>query len=79
MTVTLHATSKIVQLVTPEAPEGVPARIWEGMTAAGIACHAYITRIAVARDLDAAEFERELLEQRAPSAAMTVIPTRLVL
>jgi hypothetical protein len=79
MTVTLHATTKIVRLVTPDAPEGVPARIWEGTTAHGIACHAYITRIAVARDLDAAEFERELLEQRAPSAAIAAIPARLVL
>ena len=80
MTVTLHATDKIVRLVTAEAPDGIPARIWEGQTASGIACHAYITRIAVDRELDTTQFERELLEQRSPSVPLAAaIPARLVL
>ena len=80
MTVTLEATTKIVRLVTLDAPEGIPARIWEGTTASGIACHAYIVRIAVDRELDTTQFERELLEQRSPSAPLAaVIPARLVL
>jgi hypothetical protein len=53
MTVTLHSTDKIVELQTPTGV--VPARLWEGETANNIACHAFITRIAVAQDLDATE------------------------
>lgn len=65
MKVTLESTNKIVELKTPTGT--VPARIWEGATEAGIACHAFVTRIAVSKDLDASEFERELQEHRPPS------------
>jgi len=75
--VTLEATSKIVRLVV-EGRE-VPARIWEGHTASGIPCHAYITRIAVGDDQDSAEFDHELLETRRPSPEIEAIPTRLIL
>jgi len=75
--VVLESTTKIVRLVV-EGRE-VPARIWEGTTSSGIPCHAYITRIAVAPDQDAAEFERELLEQRRPTAEIDAIPTRLII
>jgi hypothetical protein len=61
MKVTLENTTKIVHI------NGVPARVWEGTTDSGIACHAFITRIAVALTADAGQFTRELLEQRAPS------------
>lgn len=73
MEVQLTSTSKIVNL------NGVPARVWEGHTAKGIACHAYITRIAVADELDAAEFEKELLVQAPPSAAIAAIPLSMIL
>jgi hypothetical protein len=76
--VTLTSTSKIVELQTPAGV--VPARLWEGTTENGIKCHAFITRIAVHKDDDAAEFERELQEHRAPSVALAgVYDTRLVL
>jgi hypothetical protein len=65
LNVHLESTDKIVELKTPSGV--VPARIWEGHTEAGIACHAFITRIAVSKDLDASEFERELQEHRPPS------------
>lgn len=55
----------------------MPARIWEGTTDSGIPVHCYITRVAIARDQDASQFERELLEQR--DAAIAAIPTRLIL
>jgi hypothetical protein len=78
MTVTLHATTKIVELQTTDGR--VPARIWEGTTESGIAVHAFITRVAVDRAEDTSQFERELLEQRAPSAAISAAyPLRLVL
>jgi hypothetical protein len=75
--VTLHSTSKIVRLVVDGRE--VPARIWEGETSSGIPCHAYVTRIAVADGNDTAEFDRELLEQRRPSAEIEAIPPRLVI
>lgn len=68
MKVTLESTDKIVELQTPSGV--VPARIWEGHTESGIACHALVTRIAVSKDLDASEFERDLHEHRPPSPAV---------
>lgn len=62
MKVTLESTDKTIDLVTPSGT--VPARIWEGTTESGIACHAFITRIAVHQDLDASQFEKELQETR---------------
>jgi len=73
MKINLESTTKIVTL------NGVPARIWEGKTESGIPVHAYVTRIAVARDQDCSEFERELQEHRAPSVDVAAIPLRLLL
>lgn len=79
MRVTLENTDKIVDLVLADGTS-VPARIWEGVTANGIKCHAYITRIAVHDHDDAAEFERDLREQRKPSIELNrAIPTRLII
>jgi len=77
MKVMLESTDKVVSLVVDGVD--VPARLWEGHTESGIACHAFITRIAVHKDLDASQFERELQEQRAPSVALQIIPLRLIL
>jgi hypothetical protein len=77
MKVTLESTDKIVTLVI--GGQEVPARIWEGFTAHGIACHAFITRIAVRDTENAAEFERDLQEQRKPSADVAAIPLRMIL
>jgi len=79
MTVTLHSTDKIVTLVT--AGGEVDARIWEGHTEHGIACHAFVTRIAVHKDLDASAFEKELRAMHAPvsPALQGVYPARLVI
>ena len=77
MQVQLESTTKIVNLVVDGV--SVPARIWEGVTATGIPCHAYITRIAVAYDKDASEFARELQEQRKPTPAVAAIPLSLIL
>jgi hypothetical protein len=73
MEIMIQNTSKIVTV------DGVPARIWEGHTKSGIPVHCYVTRIAVHKDEDHEEFERELLEQPAPSAAVEAIPLRLIL
>jgi hypothetical protein len=77
MKVTLESTAKTVTLVIDGKP--VPARVWEGLTANGIPCHAFITRIAVKNEDDAGEFERDLREQRAPSVEVAAIPLRMIL
>lgn len=79
MTVTLTSTDKIVELKT--ASGTVPARLWEGFTDKGVRCHAFVTRIAVHKDDDATEFEKELQEQHAPVSQhlQGVYDSRLVL
>jgi len=77
MKVTLENTDKVVLLTIGEVT--VPARIWEGFTEHGVGCHAYIIRIAVREGDNAVEFERDLKEQRKPSAAVEAIPLRLIL
>src|SRR3972149_3553832 len=74
MKVILESTARIVTI------KGLPARVWQGETAQGIPCHAYITRIAVERSEDAAEFEAAL-QETAPLTAerAAAIPARLVL
>lgn len=73
MKVTLESTTKIVEL------NGVPARVWEGETESGVKVHAFITRIAVHKNDDASQFEKELKEQRAPSADVAAIPLRMII
>jgi hypothetical protein len=73
MKIAIESTAKVVNL------NGVPARIWEGKTETGIPVHCYVTRIAVARDEDCSQFERELQEHRPPSVDVAVIPPYLVL
>jgi hypothetical protein len=78
MRITLEATTKLVDLLTPTGI--VPARIWEGETESGIRCHAFITRIAVHKDLDSSQFDRELQETKPLSNELAgVYPARLVL
>lgn len=73
MRITIESTTKEVTL------NGVPARIWEGRTDSGIPCHVYVTRIAVDRDEDTAEFEQDLQEHRPASPEIEAIPLRLIL
>jgi len=71
--ITLESTTKIVEV------NGVPCRMWEGHTESGIAVHAFITRIAVHKNADASQFERELQECRPPSPDVQAYPRRIVL
>lgn len=74
MKITVESTSKMITL------NGVPARIWEGFTESGIKCHCYITRIAIDKDESRSEeFEKELSEQKTPSAEIEAIPIRMIL
>lgn len=74
MRVQLESTTKLVEL------NGVPARVWEGVTERGVRCFAFVTRIAVREGDDAEQFAEELQECRPPSPDIEgAIPARLVL
>ncbi len=84
MRITIENTDRIIQLVTPTGT--VPARLWEGTTDSGIRVECLVTRIAARVGDDLAQFERELLEQRAPTfpdsaypQGSGAIPLRLIL
>lgn len=79
MKVLLTATDMVVEVVGPEGGASVPGRVWEGTTDTGIAVSCVVTRIAVAREADQAQFEAELSEQRPPTAHPGAWPNRFVL
>jgi hypothetical protein len=74
MKLTIESTNRLVTI------NGVPTRVWEGTSEGGVAVICLVTRIAVAKDADCAQFDRELLEQRPPSVeALHAFPARLVI
>ncbi len=76
MRITIESTTKIVHV------NGVPARIWEGLTDGNIPVHCFVTRVAVPQGLDHsqyADFERDLQEHTPPSPAIQAIDLRMVL
>lgn len=79
MKLTLTSTTKIVMIKPGPLLDGIPARIWEGETESGIKVHAYIPRVAVDKNENTEEFERELQECAAPSPEIAAIPSRLIL
>lgn len=70
MKLTIRATANMVTL------DGVRCRVWEGVTAGGVPCKVFVHRLAVAKDEDTAQFDRELSEQLPPGQA---VPLRMVL
>lgn len=74
MKIIIENTSKIIEF------NGLPARIWEGETESGIKVHAYITRVEIDKDETRSdEFQKELMETKAPSPEIQAIPLRLIL
>ena len=73
MKVTLESTTKIVEL------NGIQCRVWQGETARGVPCHAYIPLIGADKDFDTSEFDADLQERVAPRPDLDVIPLRLLL
>ena len=57
MTITITATDRLTEM------DGVPVRVWDGVTANGIPCHVFVHRIAVREDRDCSQFEAELAEK----------------
>lgn len=79
MKITLTSTTKIVMLKPGPLADGVPARVWEGETESGIKVHAFITRVAIDKNENAEQFEKELQECEVPSSEVQAIPSRLIL
>ena len=73
MKITIENTSKVISF------NGIPARVWEGVTEKGVPVHCFITRVAVATNQDCSEFDRDLTETRAPSPEVEAYPARLLL
>jgi hypothetical protein len=46
--------------------DGVPARLWAGVTEGGVRCEVFVVRIQVRDDADVAEFERALAASPPP-------------
>lgn len=79
MEIILKSTTKMVEFDVNGTI--VPARVWEGTTANGVPCFAFITRIGVSVDEDQSQFEQELGEatHRVPSPALQAIDMRYIL
>lgn len=74
MKVTMESTDLIGEV------NGVPARIWEGVTEGGVEFMAFVTRVMVHKDHSQTEFETELIESPPPKqATVHPIPLRLVI
>jgi hypothetical protein len=74
MNIQIHSTTKVVEF------NGVPARVWEGITKSGIEVHCFITRIAVNKNEDCTQFEKELQEHKPPvNADIQSYPLRMIL
>ena len=60
MKIQIEATDKLTQI------DGVPVRLWEGVTELGTKCKVFVHRIAVHKDEDSEQFDLELTEQMLP-------------
>ena len=79
MKATLESTSRIVQMKMKQPDAYMPARVWEGVTERGVKFIAFVTRVAVERSDDNCQFEAELKETVAPSAAAESFPLKMIL
>ena len=74
MKLTIENTDRFVTV------DGVPARVWQGVSEGGVEVICLVTRVAVARVDDCRQFECELAEQRpASEQAVRAFPLRIVL
>ena len=60
MKIQIEATDKLTQI------DGVPVRLWEGVTELGTKCKVFVHRIAVHKTEDCSQFEQELAELLPP-------------
>lgn len=71
MQIQIKATEKLTKM------DGVPVRLWEGVTAGGVKCKVFVHCIAVHNLDDTSQFEKELEEQMPPAAP--AIPLSMIL
>jgi len=60
MKIQIEATDQLTQM------DGIPVRVWNGMTERGIPCLVMVHRVIVRTDADTERFERELLTMPEP-------------
>jgi hypothetical protein len=60
MKITITATEKTTTM------DGVPVRLWSGVTEDGTPCQVFVHRIAVEAKEDCSRFDRELQEKLPP-------------
>jgi hypothetical protein len=73
MKATIESTEQLITI------NGIPARVWTGTTERGIPIQLAITRIAVHRDEDCAQFEAELQETHVPVPERPAFSLRMIL
>jgi hypothetical protein len=66
MEATIKSTDQIVDVKAIGHSGLTKARVWEGVTAAGVRFTAYIPIVQVHKDDDNVQFERELSEHKQP-------------
>ena len=80
MKATITSTDRIVPIKTVDLNEKMMARVWEGVTEAGVPFTAYIPIVQVHKSADNAQFEAELTEHKPPSTdTLKAIDARLIL
>jgi hypothetical protein len=62
MKITIEATAQLMSI------DGVPVRLWRGVTDGNVPCLVFVHRLAVSRAEDASQFDKELLSMPAPAA-----------
>ncbi len=77
MKATMTSTNAIVSI---SADGQVKARVWEGVTEAGVPFTAYIANVQVRTDADNSQFESELQEHKTPEPATSrAIDVRMII
>jgi phosphoribosyl-AMP cyclohydrolase len=72
----VESTEQIVNLsVFP----GTRARVWKAITESGVEFQMVVVRVAVDKDADCSQFERELEEKHAPAVWPAAFDLRMVL
>ena len=60
MKITITSTDVLTRI------DGVPVRLWDGVTEDGTQCKVFVHRVAVHDSQDSSRFEKELAEQLPP-------------
>ena len=68
MKLTIESTGTCLTL------DGVPVRLWEGVTEGGVPCRVFVHLIGTREEADQSEFEAELEEQAHPFLVLPLEP-----